>query len=95
MNFQPAWHEVAPQKRVALFGRDGLYLFVEAWMQPSLGLWYYQVTDFFDATTCYASGNAMTVTGLEQQLHDQIAMLFNAGFRNHARQPAPATAVGV
>ncbi|MCW8129778.1 MAG: hypothetical protein KIS92_05435 [Planctomycetota bacterium] len=92
MDFQPAWHEIAQERRVALFGRDGLLLFVEAWVQPGVNLWYYQLTDFFADETCYASGNAMTLAGLERQVRDQIALLFNAGFRNQYGEAAPAWA---
>lgn len=92
MDFQPAWHSISQERHVALFGRDGLLLFVEAWIQPGMNLWFYQLTDFFAADTCYASGNAMTRQGIERLVREQIGLLYNAGFRNQYGETAPAWA---
>lgn len=86
MRFEPAWKEISPDKRVALFKREGMFLFAEAWLQPRFGLWHYQVMDFFAEDICYASGNSLTPLGAERLVRDQIALLFHAGFRNQTKQ---------
>lgn len=88
MSCQPAWQDVASDSCVGFFGRDGLFLLVEAWLDSSWGLWYFQITDLFEENTCYASGNALTRAGMEKIVRDQIALLVHAGFQNKVEQPS-------
>lgn len=85
MHLRPAWSVISPKGRVAIFGKGELFLFVEAYFQPPWGLWHFQVTDFFEAETCYASGSARKPEEMERLVEEQIVLLYTSGFKNRPK----------